>query len=536
MNVGVTDCITRLAQVADRWLPRLLTQVCRDPASPHCGCFDRDWWHYRIRDFPSIILQQGGYALYAVAQLRAYAPMRAELLRLGAAAARFWNRRACRRGAFEEYYPWEQGYPPLAFSTLAVMKLAAQGVVSTAEIRAGAAVASRQLLSRFEAQAANQQVAGLAALAWCHRLFPEQVPAEGFAVLAERTLALQTPEGWFQEYGGPDLGYLSVTLDCLWDLFDATGERRFVESIECAVDCIAVLTAATPGSSIGMHNARNTDYLVPYGLLRAALECPTQAGTAAALVTQLYADADASNHFLAVVDDRYVCHYTGQSLMRALWLAERNSLSRLDTAIVPVPCFERLTQSGHFLQVNGQESLVVTLRKGGILTYHSGGAVASDFGWIIETDGQQFITHWWSDDWCFSQEGGRLVVEGPAYEHRETSSGPLQHVILRALSFTFGRRLIAALKDRLIFRKLASPIRFRRVIHLEEDKLRLEDMLTGLPPEARLTPAPRSSKRHVASADSYHIEDILPARGFQIQREIRREAGDAYVTTTFEKV
>ena len=45
-------------------LPRILTQVCRDKFSPLYGSFDRNWWHYKIRDFSSIILQQGGYSLY----------------------------------------------------------------------------------------------------------------------------------------------------------------------------------------------------------------------------------------------------------------------------------------------------------------------------------------------------------------------------------------------------------------------------------------------------------------------------------------
>ena len=108
-SIPVSDA---LGQVARLWLPRLLTQVCRDPSSPHFGCFDRDWWHYRIRDFPSVILQQGGYALHLASQPGAQAEQREGLKKLAAAACRFWNGRATRRGAFEEYYPWEQGFPP----------------------------------------------------------------------------------------------------------------------------------------------------------------------------------------------------------------------------------------------------------------------------------------------------------------------------------------------------------------------------------------------------------------------------------------
>ena len=38
---------------------RLLSQLDRDPDSPSFGSFDRNFWNYKIRDFSSIILQQG---------------------------------------------------------------------------------------------------------------------------------------------------------------------------------------------------------------------------------------------------------------------------------------------------------------------------------------------------------------------------------------------------------------------------------------------------------------------------------------------
>src|SRR5205085_6566416 len=134
---------------------------------------------------------------------------------------------------------YEQGYPPLAFSTLAMAKLAAAEVVPVADIAPGLRIAARQLRRRFEAQAANQQVAGLAALAWIDRLLPAEADALRFADLKARTLALQTPEGWFWEYEGPDLGYLAVTLDCLWDLVDATGDDDFRPPIDDALAFMA---------------------------------------------------------------------------------------------------------------------------------------------------------------------------------------------------------------------------------------------------------------------------------------------------------
>ena len=40
------------------------------------------------------------------------------------------------------------------------------------------------------------------------KLLPELVPAAAFEALTVKTLALQHAEGWFEEYGGPDLAYI----------------------------------------------------------------------------------------------------------------------------------------------------------------------------------------------------------------------------------------------------------------------------------------------------------------------------------------
>jgi len=94
----LSTVIERLGTHAAFIAPRILTQVCRDPNSAAYGSFDRDWWHYRIRDFSSVILQQGAYAIWLASRLDALADCRDDLARLAAAGCRFWNARAIRRG------------------------------------------------------------------------------------------------------------------------------------------------------------------------------------------------------------------------------------------------------------------------------------------------------------------------------------------------------------------------------------------------------------------------------------------------------
>ena len=524
-----------LESTAKAVLPRILTQICRDPESPFYGSCDRNWWHYKIRDFPSVILQQAGYAAAIAADLPFAAAHAQGLKTLATASARFWNQRACLHGAFEEYYPFEQGYPPVAFSTLAVAKLCKAGIVPLGDIEAGLQVAAVHLLTRFEAEAANQQVAGTAALAVIRAIAPSLVPEAAFQAILSRILALQNREGWFPEYHGPDLGYLTVTVDCLWDLYDVTGDERCHTAILSAFDYIAWFVLG-PTAGAGMHNARNTDYLVPYGLARLATSAGPRSEAATKVFDRLFGSSALQNSALAAVDDRYWCHYIGHSVFRALQVLEAASAPLAPTSAGSrAPLQRSMPESGHVL-LGGDDArsptLLVSTRKGGILTaIWCGGEQANDFGWTLQSGKRLLVTHWWSQDWSVTDSPTEAGCDGFLVAHREHASTPWKHMALRIASFVLGRRLIAVLKRLVIFKKPQSRYHFSRRISIEGDTVLVSDRITGIQHGDQIRRAPRSSKRHVASADSYHPEDFITLRGVE-RSEVIERADDTFACVT----
>jgi len=151
-------------------LPRILSQLNRDRDSPTFGCFDRNYWHYKIRDFPSAILQQGMLVLDALSRYdHEDNPLRERpIVREWIdGAMHFWAGQQLRSGAFNEYYPYEEGYPPTAFSLNAVTLVFRNRGFPTPEgpIRAAIQRACNWLLEHPEREALNQEAAGLAALA-----------------------------------------------------------------------------------------------------------------------------------------------------------------------------------------------------------------------------------------------------------------------------------------------------------------------------------------------------------------------------------
>ena len=423
-------------------LPRVLTQACRDKFSSSYGSFDRNWWHYKIRDFSSIILQQGGYSLYCYFDNEDEININKSILNLIKASASFWNSQAKKYGAFEEYYPWEKGYPPLAFSTLAIAKLVDLNVVKKDHVYSGIKVASLQLLKRFESKASNQQIAGLAALSIIKKFAPELVNDQTFIEISTKSLNLQSEEGWFFEYEGPDLGYLSVTLDCLWDLFDATGDEKFLRSATRSLDFIYKLTSFGNNTSIGVLNSRNTDYVTPYGIARFLTQCEKSINNKALTVLiNLFSGIDKKNHFIYAIDDRYLCHYIGHSFFRTTKLLKNLAKEEFDLIRFKKDVF--FDKSGYFLLTSNKREYtsLVSSKKGGSLIINFNGKKCSDFGWILQKNNNIYVSNWWADFWEIEIKSNFIKVEGFLTSHKETISSPIKHICLRILSFYLEKRL-----------------------------------------------------------------------------------------------
>lgn len=507
-------------------VPRLLTQMERDPDSPLYGCFDRDHWHYKIRDFASAILQQGVVSLDALAALDLPGNSLFALPRMedfSRAALRCFARLQRFSGGYDEYYPREQGFPPAAFGCYAAgLYFFRRGWPEPEpEVRAALQRGVDWLLRRQETEALNQECAALAGLTLAGSIPGLRVDQERLARRWDAFYAAQAPGGWFPEYGGPDTGYLSVTLDCLFDAHCVSGDPRALEAMRRAVGFIAELVLPD-GRIPAMANARNTDYIAPYGLMRLGATDPV----AAAVVHALFEHADAPGHFLHATDDRYLCHYLFQSAFR--------SLEHMDQLMEPCElprdrAFERFDREARLYVRHGGKrgdgrSVIFAGAKGGVC-YLVGpdGVEDADFGWRATLPGGKLaVTHWPSPDWRVSREEKGdavcLCCSGPVRVQGFTASTPLRHAVLRLLSLLCGPRLIPALKRRLIFRAAGLPVTFQRRLVLTPEARRIEDRFEGIGVgKLSVRPAPEQSLRHVASASRFCPEELLPEPTFELR-------------------
>lgn len=512
----------------------MLTQLCRDGEHPLFGSFDRSHWHYKIRDFSSMVLHQGVILLDLIARgemefcLPDLNTTRAAEWRAG--SLRFWLTQQRRNGSFDEYYPFESGFPPTAFSLYAT-SVVTQEAAPDDDLLQGMSRAAAFLLSRRESEAVNQEVVALAACSLAGRA-GVTLDASALSRRWDQLFAEQSPEGWFHEYGGADTGYLSVACDALWDYYSISGDERALQALHAATQYIhSLLTVADDIPA--MINSRNTDYLVPYGLASFAQEDRL----ASEVVHRSLRRIDDPSHFFHHIDERYSVHYVYTSICRAL-----GPLGRMCDPDGSAPKQQWFADARVFVHHAGDESVHVAAGKGGVVTRtQRDGQRAADYGWRGEIGGALTATHWQepkAEVECTVQEHADQVdisIRMPLRTHRFLVPSPFKHFVLRVLARCCGRLLIPWLKDLLIFRKQKSQAVFLRRIAIVGGEIRLDDGFEGTP-VADLRHASGYSLRHVSSAGSFSLDELRsePLSGFTRVTEDDEQASGQFPSMSKE--
>jgi hypothetical protein len=494
-----------------RHTQRILSQADRDPDSPTYGCFDRNFWNYKIRDFASIIQQQGILVLDVLYTYKSETNPyfgKSMIRDLMAGGIDFWTRSQLRSGAFNEYYPFESGFPPTAFSLYAVAIVLDKYPEFLTERTVHAInKAIGWLLRHPEKQALNQESAALAGMTIAMKI-PGVIPVkQKLEKRLDEFYRAQHEEGWFNEYGGPDLGYLSVTIDSLWDIYKHTSDKRALRAAESACEFISCFVTVS-GDFPVMINSRNTDYIVPYGLTALAATLPT----ARSLLQVLVRNMQTAGSTFGKTDDRYMTHYIGQSWYRSLLQADNAGTA--GSAELPQQGYERYFPGCRiFVKHSESKSILIALGKGGIVNEFSrNGIISANYGWRVKKGKHIAVTHWQNEAYTTSVEnngdGRFLTVRGKFTRHVFMRPSPLKHMVLRVMAFLAGNRLMGSLKSMLIFNQKPFPVKFERKIEIRNGRVITSDNFDN-PGKYKLYPASHYSMRHVSSAGRFMAEELL---------------------------
>ena len=243
--------------------PRLLGQMDRNRMSPTHGCFDRQYWQYATSDFPCARYQEAALTLallYTTDTAKNPYFRNPNMKEWVNAALAFWPRLQSRDGSLSEWYPNEHSFVATAFGVYAISEallVMGKEAGDRRHLIDCLEKSARWLSGRHERLAQNQECGAAAAM---YNMYLLTGNAKYRQNAEERVLLLsgmQDSEGWFGEYGGADIGYLSLALFYLGDMYKKSGMPKLKEIIQKASGFMAHFVHPD-GTFGGTYGSRNT--------------------------------------------------------------------------------------------------------------------------------------------------------------------------------------------------------------------------------------------------------------------------------------
>jgi hypothetical protein len=512
--------------------PRVIGLIDRDPDSRTAGCMDRTFWAWKFTDFAGSRFQEGVCYLSFLYTRRLegnpYVNSPALLEWVGLALER-WTRIQHRDGSFDEAYPFERSLAATSFSSFYVAEaLDMLGEALDAGIlertRTSLAKAGEWLLRNDETHGflSNHLAAAAGALQHIHRVTGDARFDRRSAYFRDRILGRQSPEGWYDEYGGADPGYQTHGSFYLARLWQLTGHEPLAESLERSIEWLAHFIHPD-GSIGGEYASRNTQTYYP-----AAFEMMAHRNAAASWISRAMRPSVLGGEAAGL---RAVDAYNWFPLLNNLVFAYRAAASGEPVArpVEPDAGASMLWYPGAGIARIRREryDAYVGATKGGVIKVWdrtTGRLVLSDCGWVGRTFGGSVASTQYHDpDRPVTVEGDRIEVGGELSRAARPVMSPLRFMAFRGFSTTVGRFagvgrwLKQQLVRVLIYRRRRLSVGFRRTMTFEDERIIVADRLQG-DHEGRL-----QSLRRGAIFTTIH----MGSSRYFVLNELNAEAGPA---------
>ena len=444
-------------------IPKILTLMDRNAHSATYGCFDRNFWHYKIIDFPSGMSQEFVWPLALAYTLEVEGnpyyqqPAIKEWVEAGILYA---ARAAHKDGSCDDYFPFEKAAGAAAFSLLACLESYRLLGLDNAEMKAFFVKRANWLAGHYESGRLSNHAA---LIVLCLELAGRLLGTRQWEADRDRRLATvlswQNEEGWFQEYEGADPGYHTLTIGLLAQVYDLTGNPAVHEALRKAI-AFAVEFVHPDGSFGGEYTSRNTYNFFPHGFEIAGKWFPE-----ALSVNDRFLKGLEAGLAPCYADDHIIGHHTWSYLLAYLnYQPERPPLPPRRQGRIHFP------NAGIVIERREGAELYLALNKGGVFKFfRDGKLVASDThlsfrvreGGKLKTAVAHLVGQYETE-----LKDDAITVSGSMGWAKNKGMTPFNLIVLRLIMFCGGRfhpDLVRKLLQKLLITgKTAAPFEFTR--------------------------------------------------------------------------
>ncbi|MEL4896991.1 hypothetical protein [Crocosphaera sp. Alani8] len=468
------------AEVALAQIPKILTLLDRNVHSPTYGCFDRNFWQYKIIDFPSGMAQEFVYPLalayhtnleinpfYQQSSLRDWV----------AAGIHYANLSSHADGSCDDYFPFERAAGAAAFSLLACLESYQLMGLKNQQFLDFFAKRATWLANHHESgKLTNHQALIVLCLERLSQILNTSEWDKQKALRLERVIDWQNEEGWFQEYEGCDPGYHTLTIYCLSQIYQIRPDTRLKEVLEKAVK-LASYFIHPDGSYGGEYASRNTYNFFPAGFEFVGTWLPE-----ALTINDQFLKGISQGLVPCYADDHIVGHHTWNYLLAWQHFTEKRPDS-------PIPKQGHIHLKNAQLMIDRRENytLYIALNKGGVFKlFDQDHLIASDTQFSLRVKNgkkaKNAVAHL-VDNYSTKIEDNRIIITGELGWAKQKQMTPFNLLILRLVMLTVGRffpNLIRKILQKiLITGKQKAPFWFKRELIWEQGKWQIKDTLNA---------------------------------------------------------
>lgn len=502
---------------------RLLSLLDRNPLSQTYGCFDRNYWHYKNTDFACARSQESVLTLTLLYKINNDYNIyynNKNILDWINAGLNYWTKIQEKNGAFNEWYPKENSFVATAFSLYAISETLLQlekKIYNYEKIISSIKKAGNWLLNKNEERAQNQEAGAALSLYNVYLLTNE----DKFKISSEDKINFlfnnQKDEGWFNEYGGADIGYLSLSIDYLAKYYQKTRSEKFLPVLKKAIDFIYYFVLPDCSSG-GEYGSRNTEYLIPSGFEILSQQIPITNVISSHIKKSL---EKKSAIFPFSIDERYLSYVLYTYLQAYI-----NSFSNVDIVNIK-PKYEQtfskiFSHAGIWIYSDKNIYVIVNYKKGGSLRiyFKENKNIICDSGIIIKTiNGKKFTSGFLSTQNKIKINGKTLEIEGNLIELKDNILTPSINVLLRLYGLTVGRSeklgfvLKEKLRDMLIEKSRKYYVRervknFFRRVSLDNEIIEITDGIYNIDRINKLIIGSKISHIYVPSSGYFNIFEL----------------------------
>ena len=461
-------------------IPQLLTLQDRNPHSPTYGCFDRNYWHYKIIDFPSGMAGEFvwplalAYSLDIPGNTYFQQPALRQWIEAG---LRYTARSAHSDGSCDDYFPFEKAAGAAAFALLAGIESYTLLGLNDGELLEFFTRRADCLADHHESgRLTNHQALIVLCLEKMGRLLETERWDALKAKRLARVIEWQNEEGWFTEYEGADPGYHTLTVGLLAQLHELAPSHELRTAIERGVKFAAEFVHPD-GSFGGEYTSRNTYNFFPHGF-----ECAGSWLPEALAINDRFLTGLSQNLGACYADDHILGHHAWSYLLAwKHWVAARPPVPPRPTGRV------YFKNAGLLIDRRDGCELYLALNKGGVFKFwRDGKLVASDTQLSVQMQcGKKFrnaVAHL-AGRYDVNLDGHTIAVHGKLGWAKAARMTTFKLIVLRMIMFTVGRffpdLIRKLLQKMLITGKKAAPFKFTRTLAWSDGKLHVTDELNA---------------------------------------------------------